>query len=162
MRPRLLSLLLLACVGAAAPGRAAGQDPDSAKAVFQRNYLCHGARVLVSTTFGERFPGQCVLQDARLLIVDRGVEQPIPYTAVDSIWVRGPGTHAGAVTGAWIGGGLGGAFGALIIAALCELECTGDYVTFTLGGAGIGALSGSVVGTLIGRQTRVWIRRYPR
>ena len=105
MRTRLLFIFLLACVGAAvAPGRAAGQDPDSARAARERNYLCRGAQVLVSTTLVERYQGQCVLQDARLLIVDRaGVETPIPYTAVDTVWVRGPGTHAWTVTGAWVG-----------------------------------------------------------
>jgi hypothetical protein len=163
MSARPIFILLLAFAGAAAaPGRAAGQDPDSARATFQRHYLCHGAQVMVSTTFGERFRGACVLQDARLLIVDRGVEEPILYTAVDSIWVRGPGTHAWTVTGAWVGAGIAGGLSALFIAALCEIDCGADLVLYTAGGAALGALTGGTVGALIGRHTRVWIRRYPR
>lgn len=162
MRTRLLAIFLLACA-AAAPGRAAGQDPDSARAALERNYLCRGARVLVSTTFAERYQGRCVLQDARLLIVDgAGVETPIPYTSVDSVWVRGPGGRAWAVTGAWVGGSLAGAFGALVVAALCEADCTSDYVLITAGSAAAGAVAGGSVGWAIGQHTRVWIRRYPR
>ena len=163
MRTRWLFIVLLACVGAAAPGRAAGQDPDSARAAFERNYLCRGAQVLVSTTLVERYQGRCVLQDARLLIVDgSGVETPIPYAAVDSIWVRGPGTRAWTLTSAWVGGTLGGALGALVIAALCEVDCTSDYVRFPVIGAAAGAVTFGSVGWVIGRHTRVWIRRYPR
>lgn len=164
MRTRLILIFLLACVGAAAaPGRAAGQDPDSARATFERHYLCRGAQVLVSTTLVERYQGRCVLQDTRLLIVDRaGVETPIPYTAVDSIWVRGPGTRPWTVTGAWVGGTLGGAFGALVVAALCEVECKSEWVTFPVIGAAAGAVTFGSVGWVIGRHTRVWIRRYPR
>lgn len=162
MRTRLLAIFLLACA-AAVPGRAAGQDPDSARAALERNYLCRGARVLVSTTLAERFQGRCVLQDTRLLIVDGGgVETPIPYTAVDSIWVRGPGTRAWTLTGAWVGGTLGGALGALVVAALCEVDCTTDYVRFPVIGAAAGAVTFGSVGWAIGRHTRVWIRRYPR
>lgn len=163
MRTRLIIILLLLCAGAAAvPGRAAGQDPDSARAVLRRNVLCQGAQVMISTTFAERFRGRCVLQDERLLVVDpRGVETPILYTAVDSIWVRGPGTRAGTVTGAWIGGALGAAFGMLFVAGFCEVDCRGDYVTHGVAGAAAGGFSGGVAGGLIGREARVWIRQYP-
>ena len=161
MKRRLIFILLLACA-ATAPARAAAQDPDSARATFERFRLCRGGDVLVSTTFADRYRGRCVLQDARLLIVDRGVETPILYTAVDSIWERGPGTRAGAETGAWIGGGVGAALGAFYVAIGCEYRCTGDYVTHAAGGILLGALSGAAVGGTIGREMHIWIRRYPR
>lgn len=161
MKRRLILILPLACA-VMAPARAAAQDPDSARAAFEHFGLCRGGDVLVSTTFADRYRGRCVLQDQRLLIVDRGVETPILYTAVDSIWERGPGTFAGAETGAWIGGGMGGALGAAFVAFFCEYRCRGDYVTHTAGGILLGALSGAAVGGTIGREMRIWIRRYPR
>lgn len=161
MTMRILVPLLLACVGAAGPARA--QDPDSARAALERSGVCPGARVQISTTFADRYRGRCVLEDARLLMVDRGgTEHPIPYTAIDTVWVRGPGTRAGTITGAWVGGALGGALGALFVVTLCEYGCRRDLVTHTVAGAAAGAFSGGVAGGLIGRQTRVWIRLYPR
>jgi hypothetical protein len=161
MTARILPVLLLACVGAAGPARA--QDPDSARAALVRNALCPGAEVQISTTFADRYRGRCVLRDARLLVVDgHGAEHPILYTAVDTVWMRGAGTRPGIITGAWIGGVLGGALGALFVVALCEYGCRRDLVTHTAAGAVSGAFSGGVAGGLIGRETRVWIRRYPR
>ncbi|WP_420127009.1 hypothetical protein [Longimicrobium sp.] len=161
MRWRLL-ILLLACVAAAAPGRAAGQDPDSARAVLGRPGLCPGAHVQISTTFGERFRGVCVLQDARLLVVRGDSAQPVLYTAVDSIWMRAPATRSGTITGAWVGAGVGGALGALYIAVFCDYACGDDVRAHTLGGAVGGGLAGALVGRLIGGEVRVWRRLYPR
>lgn len=162
MPSRLLPILLAAALAAAAtPGRAAGQDPDSARAVLRRDGVCPGAQVQVSTTFGERFSGTCVLQDARLLLVLDGVEQPVLYTAVDSIWVRGPATRAGTITGAWVGAGVGGALGAAFIGVFCDYACRDDLTVYAVGGAAAGALGGTVVGTVVGSEMRVWIRLYP-
>jgi hypothetical protein len=162
MTRRLILITLLGCASVI-PARAVAQDPDSARATFERFTLCQGAEVQVSTTFADRHRGTCVLQDRRLLVIHRdGAETPILYTAVDSIWERGPGTRAGARTGAWIGGGMGGALGALFVAAFCEYRCGGDYVTHTAGGVLLGALGGAAVGGTIGREIGIWIRRYPR
>lgn len=160
MTARALLVLLLACAGAAGPARA--QDPDSARAALERYALCPGAEVQISTTFADRYRGRCVPRDARLIVVDRhGAEHPILYTAVDTVWMRGPGTRPGVITGAWIGGVLGGALGALFVVALCEYGCRQDLVTHTAAGALSGGFSGAVAGGLIGRETRVWIRHYP-
>lgn len=163
MRLRQIGIgLLLVLAGIAAPGRAAAQDPDSARATLVRHRLCPDEQVQISTTFAERFVGRCVMEDARLLVVRESGAHPILYTAVDSIWVRGPATRPATVTGAWVGAGLGGALGTLFVAAFCEVRCRGDYVLYGLGGAAAGALAGRSLGWLIGREARVWIRLYPR
>lgn len=159
-RPRLPWVLLAACFAAAVPARA--QDPDSARAVLRRDGLCPDAEVQISTTFAERFRGQCVLQDARLLVVRDGVEQPVLYTAVDSIWVRGPGTRTGAVTGAWVGAGVGGLMGAAHRTLDCDFRCPANAALFGLGGAVVGALAGWELGGAIGSGRQIWIRLYPR
>lgn len=161
--PRRLRFLLAACLGvAAAPGRVLGQDPDSARAVLRRDGLCPGAEVQISTTFADRFRGRCVLQDARLLVVRDGVEQPVLYTAVDSIWVRGPATRSGATTGAWVGGSVVGLLAAAYRTFDCDFRCPEGSVLFGLGGAVVGALAGREVGGSIGSGRQVWIRLYPR
>ena len=160
-RMRLLAALLVGCAGAAAPGRLAALDADSARAVLRREGLCPGAQVQVSTTFGERFQGECVLQDARLLVVREGVEQPVLYTAVDSIWIRGSGMNSGTVAGGWVGAGVGGALGMAYRAAACDFRCPVGMVLYGAGGAVAGALVGRAAGAVIGGATRVWIRLYP-
>ncbi|HEU4883020.1 MAG TPA: hypothetical protein VFT45_12255 [Longimicrobium sp.] len=160
LRARPCLLLFFAWL-VAIPARAAGQDPDSALAVLRREGLCPGAQVQISTTFGERFRGTCMLQDARLLVVDGDSAQPVLYTAVDSIWVRGPAAEPGTLTGAWIGAGVGGALGALFVAAFCDYACRDDAVVYSLGGAVGGAMSGAVIGNLAGSGMRVWTRLYP-
>lgn len=146
-----------------APARAAAQDPDSARATLHRHGLCPAEVVQISTTFGDRYRGRCVTEDARLVVVGAGGEQAILYTAVDSIWVRGPATRPATMTGAWVGAGFGGALGSLFIMMFCEsLSCRSDYIQYGLGGAAIGAFTGGVLGNVIGRNARIWIRLYPR
>jgi|GEM_PF-4888802 len=158
---RLLAVLLATCAGAAAPGRAAAQDQHSARAVLRREGLCPGALVQVSTTFGERFQGSCVLGDARLLVVREGVEQPVLYTAVDSIWMRGSRMDSGTVTGGWVGGSVGAVLGTAYRAAACDFRCPVGMVLYGVGGAVAGTLVGRAAGAVIGGGTRVWIRLYP-
>lgn len=160
--PRLLSILLVTFLGVAAtPGGAAGQDPDSARAVLGREGLCPGPQVQISTTFGDRFRGRCVLQDQRLLVVGEGVEQPVLYTAVDSVWMRWPGTRSGTVAGGWVGAGLGGALAAAYRTVACDFRCPASSVLYGLGGVVAGALTGREVGALIGSRTQIWLRLYP-
>jgi hypothetical protein len=160
-RLTLILLLMAAGLGAAAPGVAA-QDPDSARATLVRHRLCPAAQVQISTTFGERFSGHCVMQDARLLVIQPTGEQPVLYTAVDSIWVRGPGTRPGTITGAWVGGGLGAAVGALFVAVTCAYECLDEYLRHGVSGAVVGTLTGMAAGKILGDELRVWRLLYPR
>jgi hypothetical protein len=154
----LLWMLLAACVAmTAAPARVLAQDPDSARAVPRRDGLCPDAQVQISTTFAERFRGRCVLQDARLLVVRDGIEQPVLYTAVDSIWVRGPATRSGTITGAWLGAGLGAAW----VGVFCDYRCRDDLVEHGIGGLAGGALGGALLGRSLGSEAQVWIRLYP-
>jgi hypothetical protein len=160
---RVLALLAATVMAALVPARAAAQDPDSARATLRQHGLCPAELVQISTTFGDRYRGRCVAEDTRLVMVGASGEQAILYTAVDSIWVRGPATRPATITGAWVGAGFGGAVGSLFIMMFCEsLSCRSDYIQYGLGGAAIGAFTGGVLGNQLGRRARVWIRLYPR
>jgi hypothetical protein len=81
----------------------------------------------------------------------------IRLAAVDTLWVRGRRTKAGAIIGAILGIG-GGIFLGAVGDALCEYDCNGNYVVT---GGVLGGLAGGVTGAIIGSAFPRWRRVFP-
>jgi hypothetical protein len=92
-----------------------------------------------------------------LLLQGETENRTIRLAAVDTLWVRGRRTKAGAIIGGILGIGGGILLGA-VGDALCEVDCDGNY---TLNGAVLGALAGGVTGAIVGSAIPRWKRVFP-
>ena len=105
-----------------------------------------------------RVQGRVGVHTATELILQVETEnRTIRLAAVDTLWVRGRHTKAGAIIGGILGIGGGVLLGALGD-ALCEYDCDGNY---TLNGAVLGALAGGVTGAIVGSAIPRWRRVFP-
>lgn len=158
---------LLACalaVAPLAPGGAAAQQTDSAGAALWLRGACPGREVQIATTAGERVRGYCGPIRARELTVSLAArETVVPFTAIDSVWVRGRGTRPGGRIGAVAGALFGGAAGALVVRTFCDgvESCPSDTLEAAFLGAAAGGAAGAVLGSAIGSRWIVWVRLYP-
>lgn len=149
-------VVLLASVGApliAQDARSGGLDSSSIVMLkpnrFVRIQLPDLGRVQGTVGF---------LTATEMVLRTEAETRTVSLGAVDTLWVRGRNTKAGAIIGAIVGLG-GGIFLGLLAEGLCEYDCGGNVaVPVALVGMGAGALSGAVVGSAIPR----WRRAYPR
>lgn len=172
-RIRVPRLVLLACAlalgsipapAAAQQADSAAQAVDSATTVGWLRRLCPGQQVMVSTTLRERVMGRCTeLGDDRVVLYGRsGDRVELPFAAMDSVWRRIPARRSATTTGAVLGGALVGTLSTLFVMVFCEYDCTTDYLQYAAVGTTVGALSGGVVGRLLGNGKTVWTRAHPR
>ena len=105
-----------------------------------------------------RMQGTVSFRTTRDMVLQmEGENRTISLGAIDTLWVRGRRTKAGAILGAILGIGGGVVLGALA-EALCEYDCNGNYI---LGGGVFGAVTGGLTGAIIGTAIPRWRRVYP-
>jgi hypothetical protein len=166
---RLMRALLLAALmtALARPAPASAQPlADSTRAAQWLGGVCPGEReVLVATTDGKRVRGLCGPIESAQLRIGRGTrEQMVPFTVVDSVWVRRGGSGSGATKGALIGALAVGGAGLLLGQGLCEGvgdDCLDGSLLLGVSGAAVGGTVGALLGAVGGRATQAWRRIYP-
>lgn len=154
VKPGLVVLLLVGLLGVALP--LAAQTParglDSASVVM----LKPDRFVRIQVPDLGRITGTVRWLRPADVMISRDGDHIVALAAIDTLWVRGRRTKAGAIIGGILGAG-GGAFLGALGDALCEVDCEGDSVLpGALLGAGAGAIIGAVVGTAIPRWKRVF------
>jgi hypothetical protein len=159
---RALLIALPVALAAFAPGRAAAQDADSARAAMRG--VCPGGVVRIVTTTGDEVQGRCGrVEDARLMVDAEEGRRPVALADVERVWVRGSGWRSGATIGGVTGGLLLGGAAVFLASSLCDGgdDCGPAIFFVGAGGAAFGGLGGAVLGGAMGSTTRVWVRVYP-
>ena len=87
--------------------------------------------------------------------------QTATLASVDSIWVRGSAVKKGALIGGVAGAVLFGTFVAVVVDAVCEVDCDNEWVGGAFVGGGLGFLGGGLLGAGIGALIPKWRLRFP-
>jgi hypothetical protein len=149
-------LLVVLLLTIAYPAATHAQGPvDSASRQPALPTLTDSQWVRVATPELGRIEGRLLSHSQSELSVT-GADGPIrvPVAAVDTLWTRGRSGGTGALVGAILLGGLGA-----LAATSSGLEENAGSTKSVLGMAGMGAIAGALLGTVIGHGIPRWHRR---
>ena len=158
---RLIGLLSAALtLHAPAPAAAQGTDTTTERPLLvSKLALRNGTVVRIARSDFPRVEGRLVrATDNTLILMDRGSEHSVPVNVADSVWTGSGSTKRGALWGGLIGL-LPGAAAYSFFKGMCgdaKCEGKGAVVLLGVGGVGVGALLGALVGS-----HWEWRRRYP-
>ncbi len=117
-----------------------------------------GQTVRVRLADGRRFEARLAGVDSSPLVPRfQQLQQVVPITAIDSLWLRRRATGRGAIVGGIVVGGASFAFLTIVCQAISEGQCDawGAVIGLSVAGAGAGALVGAGIGSLIPRWQRL-------
>ena len=155
-RVALITVTTLAGAGRAAAQAAPAQTPDVRLLSLQSLRAGRSIRV-GGREFGQLTGSFAGLRDGSLWLGDATTGRSVPITGIDSVWV----SHSHGTTGAIVGSLVGLLAG---VAAISGKQCSflNDACIRQAYGTMLGiSLGGTLLGAIIGGETKSWDPRYP-